>query len=77
MFWLQSRLLFNIPELYNISFEKLWADEIIYQYEWRDFIPKCRDDWLLSIALVSLAVYPHVNRFAYYNRPITDSPSLS
>lgn len=53
IFALQSRFLFNIPEHYNASFERLWADEIIYQCEWRDFIPKCRDEWVLSTALVS------------------------
>lgn len=53
MFALWSRLLFNIPALYNDSFESLYADEIIYQDEWRDFAPKCRDDWMLSTMLVS------------------------
>ena len=53
MFTLKSRMLFNISQDYNASFEKLWADEIVYQGEWRDFIPKCRDEWTLSTVLVS------------------------
>ena len=54
LFTLKSRMLFNIPRSYNTSLEKLWADEIVYQGEWRDFVPKCRDDWILSTVLVSV-----------------------
>ena len=53
MFTLKSRMLFNIPRDYNTSLEKLWADEIVYQGEWRDFIPKCRDEWIFYTVLVS------------------------
>ncbi|KAK7676781.1 hypothetical protein QCA50_020249 [Cerrena zonata] len=51
MFRLQSRMLFSIPKHYNVSLEKLFSDAIIYQTEWREFIPKCRDEWTLSTAL--------------------------
>ena len=54
LFRLKSRMLFNIPLEFNLSFEKLWADEIVYQSEWREFMPKCREEWSLSTALVSL-----------------------
>ncbi|CAL1699554.1 unnamed protein product [Somion occarium] len=51
LFSLSSHVLFKIPEMYNVSFENLWADSVVYQNEWREFIPRCREEWILSTVL--------------------------
>jgi hypothetical protein len=50
--WLFSPLLFFLPDVHLRELAKVWADEVIIEEVWRNFMEKLISEWLEFILYV-------------------------